>query len=36
VGYQWFRFVDQPALQVLNLTSAQKDYMQVGVFERCA
>lgn len=28
VGYRWYRFEDQPALQHLRLTKAQKSYLQ--------
>mmetsp|Transcript_36067 Transcript_36067/g.100780 ORF Transcript_36067/g.100780 Transcript_36067/m.100780 type:complete len:171 (+) Transcript_36067:1-513(+) len=28
IGYKWYRFVDQPGLQRLRLTSSQKTFMQ--------
>jgi hypothetical protein len=31
VGYRWYRFVDQPALQQQHLNSAQKKFMQQRV-----
>jgi hypothetical protein len=31
VGYRWYKFVDQPALQQLHLTSEQRSFMQERV-----
>lgn len=31
VGYRWYKFVDQPAMQQLHLTSEQRNFMQERV-----
>jgi len=31
IGYRWYRFVDQPGLQHLHLSSVQKEFMQARV-----
>jgi len=31
VGYRWYKFVEQPAMQQLHLTSEEKDFMQERV-----
>lgn len=31
VGYRWYKFVEQPALQRANLTTAEKSFMQQRV-----
>eukprot|EP00549_Striatella_unipunctata_P001423 CAMPEP_0118717354 /NCGR_PEP_ID=MMETSP0800-20121206/28093_1 /TAXON_ID=210618 ORGANISM="Striatella unipunctata, Strain CCMP2910" /NCGR_SAMPLE_ID=MMETSP0800 /ASSEMBLY_ACC=CAM_ASM_000638 /LENGTH=309 /DNA_ID=CAMNT_0006624043 /DNA_START=101 /DNA_END=1030 /DNA_ORIENTATION=- len=31
IGYKWFRFVDQPGLQQLNLPEEEKNYMQARI-----